>query len=388
MDCTDIVIGMARGTNSRIGDFYTRDRSTPRPDHFWGGKNDLTAAIGFEKDGVTTILFRKKLTSMEPSDHSIVNDLMHVIWSKGQEPGKYVHIPKSGLERDRSVVKDFYRPDELKYHGHGSQRGQVSMNFYDEKHKETNDVRALDASICGGQWKQPKNCDPKKSNCEYYVQWNYARKTDEIRFSIQTTHTDTWTGIGFSKDQSMSQTDAIIGWVDKTGRPFMMDTWINGYNQPLLDASQSIYNISGRISEGATNLYFTRKRKSDDIKDFSFTDDECLYLMFPIKGGNFNSVNKKTRRHEIVPIVSTEKVCIRSCSNEAEDTSPIVQTTLPPQLTYNVAVKVINLGENYKAPKPGTQEFDDLSNTITKGFEDIVTKIPGYRKLIVADIEE
>lgn len=39
-------------------------RSTPRLDTFWGGKNDLTAAMGFEKDGVTTILFRKKLKGM------------------------------------------------------------------------------------------------------------------------------------------------------------------------------------------------------------------------------------------------------------------------------------------------------------------------------------
>lgn len=61
MDCTDIVIGSVRGTASRIADYYTRDRSTPRMDSFWGGKNDLTAAMGFEKDGVTTILFRKKL---------------------------------------------------------------------------------------------------------------------------------------------------------------------------------------------------------------------------------------------------------------------------------------------------------------------------------------
>jgi DOMON domain len=61
MDCTDIVIGMARGSASRVWDYYTRDRSTPRFDTFWGGKNDLTAAMGYEKDGVTTIVFRKKL---------------------------------------------------------------------------------------------------------------------------------------------------------------------------------------------------------------------------------------------------------------------------------------------------------------------------------------
>ena len=36
-------------------------RSTPMPDSFFGGKDDLTAALGYEEDGVTTIVFRKKL---------------------------------------------------------------------------------------------------------------------------------------------------------------------------------------------------------------------------------------------------------------------------------------------------------------------------------------
>lgn len=61
MDCTDIVIGSARGNLYRIGDFYTRDRSTPRPDDFWGGEDSLTAALGWEEDGQTTIVFRRKL---------------------------------------------------------------------------------------------------------------------------------------------------------------------------------------------------------------------------------------------------------------------------------------------------------------------------------------
>lgn len=53
-------------------------------DTFWGGKSDLTAAMGFEKDGVTTILFRKKLQATEPTDHSFEKELMHVIWARGQ----------------------------------------------------------------------------------------------------------------------------------------------------------------------------------------------------------------------------------------------------------------------------------------------------------------
>jgi len=57
---------------------------------------------------------------------------MHVIWAQGQEQNRYVHNPKSGLERDRASVKDFYRQDELKYHGHGAQRGQTTLSFFGE----------------------------------------------------------------------------------------------------------------------------------------------------------------------------------------------------------------------------------------------------------------
>lgn len=82
MDCTDIVIGSARGMKHRIGDYYTRDRSTPRPDSFWGGKDSLTAAMGFERDGVTTILFRRKLAADEHfSDHEIIDGAMQVLYA-------------------------------------------------------------------------------------------------------------------------------------------------------------------------------------------------------------------------------------------------------------------------------------------------------------------
>lgn len=59
-------------------------RSTPRQDEFWGGANDLTATAGFEESGVTTLIFRRKLNSTDVTDHSIVDDLMHVIWARGE----------------------------------------------------------------------------------------------------------------------------------------------------------------------------------------------------------------------------------------------------------------------------------------------------------------
>ena len=65
MDCVDIVIGAARGNQSRILDYYTRDRSSPRTDDFYGGVDSLTAAVGMERDGMTYIKFRKQLSTGE-----------------------------------------------------------------------------------------------------------------------------------------------------------------------------------------------------------------------------------------------------------------------------------------------------------------------------------
>lgn len=108
-----------------------------------------------------------------------------------------------------------------------------------------------------------------------------------------------------------------MGWVDeKSGRAFLMDTWISGYNAPLLDPSQDIYNTGGSKVDGVTTLKFSRKRITKDNRDLSFTDDHCLYMMYPVKGGIFNAVSKKIRKHDAIPIVSAERICIKSCGLE------------------------------------------------------------------------
>lgn len=56
---------------------------------------------------------------------------------------------------------------------------------------------------CAGIWKTPRNCSPENKTCEYSVQWQYMPRKDEIRFTLTTKHTDTWTGIGFSNNEKM-----------------------------------------------------------------------------------------------------------------------------------------------------------------------------------------
>eukprot|EP00092_Neocalanus_flemingeri_P036033 GFUD01039233.1.p1 GENE.GFUD01039233.1~~GFUD01039233.1.p1 ORF type:complete len:472 (+),score=185.88 GFUD01039233.1:193-1608(+) len=99
MDCMDMVIGVAREGLGRVGDFYTRDRSTPREDTFWGGEDDLASSHAWEEDGQTTIRFVKKLAG-GVADHPLQGKLT-LIWAFGQEDG-------------------FYKPDQLKYHGKSS----------------------------------------------------------------------------------------------------------------------------------------------------------------------------------------------------------------------------------------------------------------------------
>lgn len=43
-------------------------------------------------------------TGVEPTDHSFEHGPMHVIWARGQEPGRYRHSPHSGLEATDSKV--------------------------------------------------------------------------------------------------------------------------------------------------------------------------------------------------------------------------------------------------------------------------------------------
>ncbi|KAI8037514.1 hypothetical protein M5D96_009666 [Drosophila gunungcola] len=230
---------------------------------------------------------------------------------------------------------------------------------------------------------------PRSTPASTYASWETVGKGDEMRWHIETSNTQTWTGIGFSEDQRMSQTDAIIGWVDgRSGRPFLMDTWVLGYAPPKLDDRQDIYNASGRIEKGVTILEFNRKRVSNDEQDLSFTDDHCLYLFFPVLGGAFNVVNKKIRKHEQVPPVSAQRVCIKSCGKELESVFVGTSTPAPNRLVYAVAVKLMNLAESFEAPKPGTVEFNNLAATISDSFNGILSPLTGYYKTEILGFEK
>jgi len=380
MDCTDMVVGMARGNTHRIGDFYTRDRSTPRRDKFWDGEDDLSSAMGWEEDGVTTLIFRKPLQANGPTDHSILDEEMHVIWAVGQQQGEYSHSPKSGLETEEASLPDFYHEDELKYHGKVN-RGTTSINF--KKEIARNDQSKLD--YCGGEWDYPRGCVVGGGDCQYLARWQFDENSDKINFTIQSKSDDNknkWTGIGFSDTPSMRLTDAIIGWVEPNGRTFIMDMWITNYLNPILESRQDITDMSGTLEDGVTTIRFTRLRDTGDSQDVAFSDTEGMYMIFPVKGGRYNGVNKKIRKHEQVPIASSERIFIKNCRTP-DGKATFTTTPKPPQLIYRAKLKFVETG-NYKLPREGSVEYTELQERISRSLRSTkLSQVPGFQDVAV-----
>jgi len=109
MDCTDMVIGFARDGLGRVGDYYTRDRSTPRLDEDWGGESDVLDSHAWEEDGITTMRVVRRETG-GVADHPLKGKLL-LIWAHGRKSDT------------------FYKPDQLKYHGRGSGRGVTFLDL-------------------------------------------------------------------------------------------------------------------------------------------------------------------------------------------------------------------------------------------------------------------
>ena len=99
------------------------------------------------------LLRHRNLVTSDPSDHSLRDDEVMLIWARGQTPYLFNHRPLSGLESCAATDYDYYRwshlfvswirwnespispslhrINELKYHGtKPSQRGTTLFNFY------------------------------------------------------------------------------------------------------------------------------------------------------------------------------------------------------------------------------------------------------------------
>lgn len=63
-------------------------------------------------------------------------------------------------------------------------------------------------------------------------------------------------------------------------------------------------------------------------------------------------------------------------------------TPEPPSFDYSMEVKIVDLGDNFHAPAPGTVQFEELSSIINDNVKPLFKKLPNYKQLVVQDIKE
>ena len=140
------------------------------------------------------MVFRKQLTANHQSDHSIEAGLMHVIWAVGQKQGSYSHAPRSGIENGNPSIPDFYKEDEIKYHGKKN-RGDRQLSLM-EKVTEKKIEKVTEDKMCS--FRYPEGCD---QDCQYTATWR--TENDGVHFEVTSSDVKKWTGIGFSENSFM-----------------------------------------------------------------------------------------------------------------------------------------------------------------------------------------
>ncbi|XP_055339646.1 uncharacterized protein LOC129589127 isoform X2 [Paramacrobiotus metropolitanus] len=369
MDCTDMVVGIARSSYGQVGDYYTRDRSTPRPDGFYGGMESLSAGIVYEEDGWTTLRFIRTLAALEPTDHAFIPGPMHVVFARGPDASSLKKNPAAYAPTGSPAdVGEFYAADQLKYHGSGgNDRGSTVINFFDE-HDSSKEL----GTPCVGEWRTPANC--RGSGCRYVAHWEYLEEIDSIYFKIQSRSREKWTGIGFSSVlEHMPNSDVIVGWVDDEGKVQITDRYADGYRAPKVDKKQYLQNIAGSANDAFVTLEFTRPRKTNDSDNFDFWEDNCAYFEFPVDGGRFDKISGVISKHQYIPSVSKTKICIQSCKTV---TTTAASTTTTPTSDADQTEESDASGDLMSQIQMGSVEPQLRTGEIFIPEEEVTTELP------------
>lgn len=105
----------------------------------------------------------------------------------------------------------------------------------------------------------------------------------------------------------------MIGWINSDGSATITDRWIASYSAPNVDNVDNIYNKEGFRVNNVTTIRFSRKANTGDALDLAFTNDQCLYLLFPFLPGYVQKSSGVIGYHEATPFVSPQPFCISQC---------------------------------------------------------------------------
>uniref|UniRef100_A0A158P7J8 EGF-like domain-containing protein n=1 Tax=Angiostrongylus cantonensis TaxID=6313 RepID=A0A158P7J8_ANGCA len=256
--------------------------------------------IGTHSNGVLRAQFMRKRNTGDKKDKSFSNECWRMMF------------PVSGGKLDESGNITVHTNTPL------VSEKEVCIRSCREQKKDNSDK-----PICENSFRYPPKCSGDE--CEYVASWTYDSAKDDVRFQISSKNIGRWTGIGFSKDGQMTNSDIYTGWVFE-GKAFVTDRFAYGRQLPAIDPAdrQNIYDVGGRIEDETQTFWFRRPVHSkDQLTDFSL--NQCWYFMFPVGGGrvlarkssDFTNPRTPIGYHDLYqPRISEKKICICDASGK------------------------------------------------------------------------
>uniref|UniRef100_A0A915PXC5 DOMON domain-containing protein n=1 Tax=Setaria digitata TaxID=48799 RepID=A0A915PXC5_9BILA len=384
VDCLDIVIGSVIDGVSQIRDYYSFSQITPKPDEFFGGQDSLTSAAAYQQDGITTVIFRKPLQASDKTDRTLSPEETIVIWAKGVQNSKFT---PAIAEFMLQIVIIKLKSDLEEATNRNTDRGQFIINFFDSEKEPKQFQKPIHRNECFGNYAYPINCTHEK--CIYTANWLTDGKKISFSLSaiIPTYH---WTGIGFSLDGSMAQSDVIIASVMDDGTVKVSDMFSPGYSRPKTDAEQNLFDVRTSYDQGRIYANFSRYLVSNDENDISI--DQCVYFLYPVTGGKLDIGTKEIHKHTETPIPSGKKICPVLCSvnlaaKKMPQNEPLLKASILPEesitaesVTFDVVFRILNREWNPYFANRNTQEFHQLADEVINRINGIVkAKYPQMR---------
>ncbi|VDK81473.1 unnamed protein product, partial [Litomosoides sigmodontis] len=307
----DIIVVKSRNGELSLHDMYSTEHGVPRED----SKQDVytPTIIGTHVNGVLRAQFtRKRDTGDRKADHHFSEtDCYKFLFpvSGGRlepngELSKHISIPY--VSKNKICIQSCITPRNLQT-----------------------------TSSCETEYRYPPGCSD--NGCDYIANWEYNVARKDVKFEISSKELGRWTGIGFSRDGQMANSDIYTGWVFE-GKAYVTDRFAYGRQLPAIDPDdrQDIYEISGRAEDDIQTISFRRKvLPADTITDFPL--NMCYYFLFPVGGGrvlarksqDFQNARTPIGYHDLYqPKVSRTKICIcdeNGVSIASDDRPPAVR---------------------------------------------------------------
>ncbi|KAM3718652.1 MOXD1 [Dirofilaria immitis] len=330
----DIIIVKSRNGELSLHDMYSTEYGVPRED----SKQDVytPTVIGTHVNGVLRVQFtRKRDTGDRKADHHF------------SETNCYKFLfPVSGgrLEPDGQLSKHISIP-------HVSEEKICIQSCTAPQNLQA-------TSSCDTEYRYPAGCSD--TACDYIAKWEYNMARKDVKFEISSKELGRWTGIGFSRDGQMANSDIYIGWVFE-GKAYVTDRFAYGRQLPAIDPAdrQDIYEIGGKAEDDIQTITFRRKiLPADTITDFPL--NLCYYFLFPIGGGrvlarksqDFQNAKTPIGYHDLYqPKISRTKICI--CDQNGVS---IASNDGPPAVRHRRRINEMNMP--YRRKRQSQDPFD------------------------------